>query len=1052
MVLLRHRQYLVEEVVHPKEAGDDCLHRLVCLDDDAQGREVSVIWRHELGARALSPQAHGLGLPTKLDEPRHFAAYLHALKWSAVTATDSRLFQAPFRAGIHLLTHQLVPLKKALELPRVNLFIADDVGLGKTIEAGLVLQELGLRQRVELMLVVCPAAVTLQWRDEMERRFGLHFEMYTSAFVARRRQERGFSVNPWSTHNRFIVSYQTLRRAENLEPLLQYLQHRGPRKSMLILDEAHSAAPATASKYAVDTDTTSTVSQLAQAFEHRLFLSATPHNGHSNSFSALLEILDPQRFARGTRVRRAQLEPVMVRRLKEDLRALGTEQQFPVRRVINVRLTHRKDCWVAQQIEAGKSTAPVSVGSSPTPFELELARLLREYTALVKPQRARGQLVFINLQKRLLSSVEAFHRTLRVHAASLGIGKSSEEPVAPDEESAEQYGSSDEAIAQEDIAKVKSQTRLLVPTPKALTLLTELLELSSRYRGHRDAKVHALLAWVKEHQCGMGKNERWSDRRLIVFTEFGDTLRYLKEQLGTAFEDTHCGDERLLTFSGGMGDDARAQVQAAFNGRPGEYPVRVLLATDAAREGINLQGHCADLWHHDIPWNPAKMEQRNGRIDRTLQPSPEVRCHYFTYAGREEDIVLERLAEKVPTIERELGSLAAVLTSKVAAALEDEGLLGGVEKKLDELEKRAMSLTQSARSELEVRRSIDDLRRERDEVSKLREASERIMDFKPDLLRDALSVGFELAGAQAMTVCKVNEEGGEVEAWRLPELPDSWARTLDGLRPPREKAEAPWDWRRRPLNPVTFDAPTGVSSKLCQLHLSHPVVQRVMQRFLAQGFSASDLSRVSVVRSKRDSVARVVVFGRLSLFGHGAARLHDEIVSVAAQWFESGGKGHLKPFADAADKKAIEQLENTLAEAPALSAVPAQVQKRLLEAASGDFGTLWSAVEADAKKRETAARRLLTARGDAEASALREVLVEQRSTIKDALGMQLTFDLDTERVQAEQWKRDRVHLQRRLIEIDKEVATEPEQLKGYYDVSLSRLSPVGMIYLWPHSR
>jgi hypothetical protein len=147
------------------------------------------------------PETHPLG--DGIDPPRYFGAYLHALKWSSVTATDARLFQAPFRAGIQLMDHQLTPLKKALTLPRANLFIADDVGLGKTIEAGLVLSELLLRQRVDLVLVVCPASVSLQWRDEMQKRFGLRFEIMSRAFIARRRQERGFGVNPWSTHNRF---------------------------------------------------------------------------------------------------------------------------------------------------------------------------------------------------------------------------------------------------------------------------------------------------------------------------------------------------------------------------------------------------------------------------------------------------------------------------------------------------------------------------------------------------------------------------------------------------------------------------------------------------------------------------------------------------------------------------------------------------------------------------------------------------------------------------------------------------------------------------------
>lgn len=136
-------------------------HRLLLLD---------VLWDLEIGARVLLPEAQALGKPRASTPPAHFGAYLHALKWSAVSSADPNRFQATFRAGIKLVAHQLTPLMKALELPRANLFIAAVVGLGKTIEAGLALQKLILRQQAGFVLIVCPASVSLQWRDEMMRR------------------------------------------------------------------------------------------------------------------------------------------------------------------------------------------------------------------------------------------------------------------------------------------------------------------------------------------------------------------------------------------------------------------------------------------------------------------------------------------------------------------------------------------------------------------------------------------------------------------------------------------------------------------------------------------------------------------------------------------------------------------------------------------------------------------------------------------------------------------------------------------------------------------
>ena len=146
--------------------------RLACLDDDAQGEPLDVLWEREVDAEVVTGASWGRVAERGFDPPRTFGAYLHTLRWSGVSSTNPKLFQAPYRAGIEVLAYQLEPLRKALLLPFVNLFIADDVGLGKTIEAGLVLRELMMRQKVRRIVVAAPPSVVLQWRDELERRFG----------------------------------------------------------------------------------------------------------------------------------------------------------------------------------------------------------------------------------------------------------------------------------------------------------------------------------------------------------------------------------------------------------------------------------------------------------------------------------------------------------------------------------------------------------------------------------------------------------------------------------------------------------------------------------------------------------------------------------------------------------------------------------------------------------------------------------------------------------------------------------------------------------------
>ena len=164
IAFVRQRRYLVESVAAPPTDGEASLVSLSCLDDDAQGEPLTVLWEHELDACVLSDDGWSSVAEKGFDDSALFAAYLRTLSWNCVTATDPNLFHAPFRAGIRLDAYQLEPLRKALRLPRVNLFIADDVGLGKTIEAGLIARELLLRRRVDRIVVACPPSMLDQWQ------------------------------------------------------------------------------------------------------------------------------------------------------------------------------------------------------------------------------------------------------------------------------------------------------------------------------------------------------------------------------------------------------------------------------------------------------------------------------------------------------------------------------------------------------------------------------------------------------------------------------------------------------------------------------------------------------------------------------------------------------------------------------------------------------------------------------------------------------------------------------------------------------------------------
>ena len=167
-------------------------------------------------------------------------------------------------------------------------------------------------------------------------------------------------------------------------------------------------------------------------------------------------------------------------------------------------------------------------------------------------------------------------------------------------------------------------------------LLAQMTELAESSRALPDARMRKLIAWIKENMCSElgNSNAKWNDLRVIIFTEWDDTKRYLHQQLSAAIAGSDRGDERIAIFHGPTPPAERDEIKAAFNAPPSKHPVRILIATDAAREGLNLQAHCWNMFHFDVPWNPSRMEQRNGRIDRKLQPNPVVYCRYFFYTAK----------------------------------------------------------------------------------------------------------------------------------------------------------------------------------------------------------------------------------------------------------------------------------------------------------------------------------------------------------------------------------------------------------------------------------
>ncbi|MDA8063854.1 MAG: SNF2-related protein, partial [Actinomycetota bacterium] len=322
LVRVRGRHWVVSDVRAGTVAVDvlggahqvQHLVELTSVEDDGLGDELAVIWEVEPDAAVLARQTLPVPAAARFDDPARLDAFLHAVRWGAITSADSQALQAPFRSGITIEEYQLDPVVRALSMPRVNLLVADDVGLGKTIEAGLVIQEMILRHRVRTVIVVCPASLCLKWQSEMAEKFGLEFRIVDAELVRTLRRERGLAANPWKHFPRLIVSMDWLKRPRAMSLLRDVLPSEPtyPREfDLLVIDEVHNVAPSGRGKYATDSQRTKAVRELAPNFEHHLYLSGTPHNGYRESWTALLELLDPQRFARGVTPNEVSLRRAM---------------------------------------------------------------------------------------------------------------------------------------------------------------------------------------------------------------------------------------------------------------------------------------------------------------------------------------------------------------------------------------------------------------------------------------------------------------------------------------------------------------------------------------------------------------------------------------------------------------------------------------------------------------------------------------------------------------------------------------------------------------------
>ncbi|MGH3769886.1 MAG: DISARM system SNF2-like helicase DrmD [Pseudonocardiaceae bacterium] len=920
------------------------------------------------------------------DEPSQLAAFLHAVRWGAIASADTTALQAPFRSGIQIEDYQLDPVVRALSMPRTKLLIADDVGLGKTIEAGLVMQELMLRHRARTMLI----------------------------------------VNPWTHYLRLIVSVDWLKRERPMRLLREVLPAvpRYPRAfDLLVVDEVHSCAPSGRGRYAVDSLRTKAIRALAPHCEHRLFLSAAPHNGYLESFTALLELLDDQRFARGVPPAEDQLARVMVRRLKSELppRWDGTPR-FPRRNLDYLEVGYSEPERRAHEV-------------------LNRYAASRRSGAADKPAKAAADFVTTLLKRRMFSCPTAFATTLEVHLTTMAerelphaapAGERVLRPLVERLDEAIDDPADDGTYAQVELDALTAARHCAPALSNAeQAMLAELETWARGARDRSDAKFAALRTWLDPIIPPTGS----SSERVIIFTEYRDTQRWLYERLLAAGYPPG----RLALLYGGQDEQDREHVKNVFTADPQLDDVRVLIATDAASEGINLQWHCHRVLHWEIPWNPNRLEQRNGRVDRHGQRAPEVQVRHFVPAGwqasfvsgsLEDELDFLRIAvEKVDRIREDLGSAGEVIATQV-----ERKMLG---RQAEWLTADAEIARRATRARLKVER---DLARDLTRLTETLAASRAELDLTPSTVEQVVCTALALAHRRELAPAQP-PDGLDAPVFRLPELPGAWATARNaGLYHPVTGTE----------RLVTFDH-NAVAGRddIVLLHLGHQLVQMCLRLLRAELWAqarnaggAAKLRRVTarVVPGELLRVPAVVAHGRVVVTGAEGTRLHEEVMTA-------GGLIEQGRLARATTDEVTAWL-TAASDQPVPEAVGERL-RGLWPLLCDPLGKLLARRAAD---RTRSMQALLRNRCEEEVTAVATILDELERSIRGALGDTEHWEqpslvkLDEER---DQLHADHEALLARLDALPDQRLDETAALRRRYADPTARWFPVAVEFLVP---
>jgi superfamily II DNA or RNA helicase len=550
-------------------------------------------------------------------------------------------------SNVDPLPHQITAVYESM-LPRqpLRFVLADDPGAGKTIMAGLYIRELIMRADAKRILIVAPGSLVEQWRDELSEKFGLDFRVFSPEL-----ERASANPNPFEDQHQLIVRLDQMARNEELQEKLCKAGW-----DLIVFDEAHKLAAHFYGQKLEKTGRYRLAEALGASTRHLLLMTATPHNGKEEDFQLFLALLDSDRFYGKFRdgVHKVDATDLMRRMVKEEMVRFDNTPLFPERiaKTVNYTLSELE----AALYEAVTQYVRTEMGKAD---ELDGKR--------------KGSVGFAltSLQRRLASSPEAIYQSLhrrrerlqsRLQEEKLGV-RGRQAPAAnfdiPDDD--DDLDADEQETLEEAVIDDATAARTVAELEIEIISLGDLEKMAKAVVDSGEDRKWEELSRLLQNNPET-RDASGLQRKIIIFSEHRDTLNYLLHKVSGLLGN----DKAVVTIHGGTHRDERRRVQALFRSDP---DVRVLIATDAAGEGVNLQN--ANLMvNYDLPWNPNRLEQRFGRIHRIGQR--EV-CHLWNLVAKEtrEGDVFHRLLQK---LEVEAAALKGRVFDILGEVFEDKSL------------------------------------------------------------------------------------------------------------------------------------------------------------------------------------------------------------------------------------------------------------------------------------------------------------------------------------------------------------------------------------------